>query len=128
MAGPGMKLIVRNLSDVTLVAFDEPSILESAMVERLGADLYRLVDQMDRTKLILDFSKVQFLASAAVGVVINLQKKIAARHGKLVICALRRELTKVFQIMKLEKLFTFCPDQAAALAVFGLQPEDAEEL
>jgi anti-anti-sigma factor len=124
MAGP--RLVVRNLSDVTLVSFDEPSILESAMVERLGTELYQLVAQ-GRKKLILDFAKVQFLASAAVGVVINLQKKVAAARGKLVICALRRELTRVFQIMNLEKLFTFCPNEAAALKVFGLVPADAEE-
>jgi len=72
-------------------------------------------------------AKVQFLSSAAVGVVIDLQKKVAAARGKLVICALRHELTKVFEIMKLEKLFTFCPDQAAALKVFGLVPEGAGE-
>jgi anti-anti-sigma factor len=127
MTGPGPKLTVRHVSDVTLVNFDEPSILESAMVQRLAAELYRLVDQSDCKKLILDFGKVQFLASAAVGIVIDLQKRVAARQGKLVICALRRELTKVFQIMRLEKLFTFCPDQAAALAVFGLTLQDTPE-
>jgi anti-anti-sigma factor len=127
MAGPGPKLVTHAVSDVTIVRFDEPSILEAAMVERLGLELYRLVDQMNRTKLILDFSKVQFLASGAVGVVISLQKKVAAAKGKLVICALRRELTKVFQILKIEKLFTFCADEAAALKIFGFTAEPPAE-
>ncbi len=122
MAGPAAKLVVRTVSDAMIVSFDEPSILEAAMVERLGAELYRLVDEMGCKKLILDFTKVQFLASGAVGIVINLNKKIAAVKGRLVICGLRKELLKVFQILKIEKLFAFRADEQEALKVIGLTP------
>jgi anti-anti-sigma factor len=119
MAGIGPQLVIRTAADITVVTLQEPSILEAAMVERMGTELYRLVDNGACKKLILDFTKVKFLASGAVGVLINLHKKFAATKGKLVVCGLRKELTKVFEILKIEKLFTFCPDEAAALAVLG---------
>ena len=116
----GAKLLIHTMWDVTIVNFEEARVLESAQIEQIGQELYRLVDAMDRKKLILDFSKVQFLASGAVGVVISLQKKMAAARGRLVICGLRKALMRVFGILKVEKLFTFCPDEAQALNVFGV--------
>jgi anti-anti-sigma factor len=126
MPAPGPKLIQRTVGDATVVTFREPSILEAAMIERLGTEMYQLVDQQHCRKLILDLTKVQFLASGAVGVIINLQKKMAAAKGRLVVCGLRKELMRVFQILKLEKLFTFCADEAAALQAFGLAAAEPE--
>lgn len=114
------KLVVQTIVDITTVSFEDARLLEAAQIEHMGTELYRLVDEMDRRKLILDFTKVQFLASAAVGVLINLRNKVNERKGKLVICGLRKPLMQVFEIMKLTKLFTFCPDDKAALKVFGI--------
>jgi anti-anti-sigma factor len=126
MPDSGPPLHIRTIADVTLVLFRESAIIEAALVERLGAELYRLVDQQHCRKLILDFTKVRFLASGAVGVVIALQKRMAAAKGRLVICGLRQELKRVFQLLKVEKLFSFCADEAQALGVFGLTPPQPE--
>jgi len=74
---------------------------------------------MDRKKLILDCTKVQFLASAAIGVFVNLQKKVAAIKGTLIICGLRQDLMRVFEITQLTKLFKFADDEGAALTFLG---------
>lgn len=77
------------------------------------------MDEMHRTKIILDFSNVQFLASAAIGLLMNLHRKSTAIKGTFVICSLRKELMKVFEIMKLTKVFKFAADEDAALALLG---------
>jgi len=82
-------------------------------------DLYRLVDEMNRKKIILDFAKVQFLASAAIGMLMNLHRKITAIKGTFVICSLRKDLMKVFEIMKLTKVFKFAANEDEALALLG---------
>jgi anti-anti-sigma factor len=105
--------------DVTIVDFQEARLLESNQIDAISNELYRLVDEMDTKKLILEMSKVQFLASAAIGVLIKLHKKSTAIKGTFVICGLRRELMKVFEIMKLTKVFKFAPDEKKALGVFG---------
>lgn len=114
------RLLIHSIRDVTVVNIEEPSILDFGQVDSLGQQLYDLVDNRNSRKLILDFTKVKFLSSSALGVLVNLQKKMTAIKGTLVICALRAELMKVFEITKLKKLFTFCNDEGAALEVFGV--------
>lgn len=115
----GAKLLIHTMWDVTIVNFEEARVLESAQIEQIGQELYRLVDAMDRKKLILDFSKVQFLASAALGMLITLQKKSTAIRGTLIICALRGELKKVFEIMKLTKVFKFAANEEESFKLLG---------
>jgi anti-anti-sigma factor len=105
---------------VTVANIEDASILDLAQVESLGQQLYDLVDTRNCRKLILDFTKVKFLSSSALGVLVNLQKKMTEIKGTLVICALRADLMRVFEITKLKKLFTFCDDETAALSVFGV--------
>jgi anti-anti-sigma factor len=115
----GANVHIRNEGDITIVNFEDPRLLEAYKIEQIGTELYPLVDKLDRKKLVLDFSKVQFFASAAIGLLINLQKKSAAIDGTLVICGLRNELKKVFELLKLTKVFTFCESVEAALESLG---------
>ncbi|HOA75944.1 MAG TPA: STAS domain-containing protein, partial [Phycisphaerae bacterium] len=85
-----------------------------------GEELYDLVDNKARKKLVLDFTKVQFLSSSALGVLITLRKKAAAIKGDVVLCGLRKDLMKVFEITNLNKVFTFAPTEEKALAHFGI--------
>lgn len=114
------RLLIQTMRDVTVANIEDASILDLAQVESLGQQLYDLVDTRNCRKLILDFTKVKFLSSSALGVLVNLQKKMTANKGTLVICALRADLMRVFEITKLKKLFTFTDDETAALAVFGV--------
>lgn len=114
------RLLIQTMRDVTVANIEDASILDLAQVESLGQQLYDLVDTRNCRKLILDFTKVKFLSSSALGVLVNLQKKMTANKGTLVICALRADLMRVFEITKLKKLFTFADDETAALAVFGV--------
>jgi len=112
-------LLIQKMWDVTLVTLQEPRLLESRQLDALGEELYRLTDQMDRKKLIVDCTKVQFMASAAISVFVNLQKKTSAIKGTLIICGLRKDLMRVFEITNLTKLFKFAADEKAALGLLG---------
>ena len=113
-------LVVTQIRDVTVVNFRDSSILDTVAVETIGRELYPLVDERAARKLILDFSSVRFLSSQMLGVLISLQKKSAAIKGEVVICGLRKELQKVFKIMKLEKVLSFAESEDRALNSFGV--------
>jgi anti-sigma B factor antagonist len=113
------KLVIQNIGDVTIVSLEEARLLDAFQIEQMGKELYRLVDDMDRKKLVLDFTKVQFLASTAVGVMVNLRNKSVAAKGQLIICGMKPQLKKVFEIMNLTKIFTFCADEKAAMKTLG---------
>ena len=108
-------LVISDIQGVTVVNFRNSSILDSVVVESIGNELYALVDEQARRKIVLDFSAVRFLSSQMLGALIALQKKSSEIKGKLVICGLRPNLFKVFGIMKLDKLLSFAKDEEAAL-------------
>lgn len=119
MAAP-VQIMVQKVQEVTVVDLQDARLLETHMIDEMGEQLYRLVDKLDRKKLVLDFSQVQFLSSAAIGVLLNLHKKSTAIKGTLVLCGLKKDILKVFEIMKLNKLLKVCADEREALAVFGV--------
>ncbi len=119
MPGSG-RLFIHPVRDVTVVNLADASILDAQQVQQIGDELYDLVDKQARRKIIIDFSKVRFLSSSALGVLITLRKKADQIKGKVVFCSLREDLRKVFKITNLEKMFEFYDNEEKALGVFGV--------
>lgn len=113
-------LLIQGIGDVTVVGFNDPSILEALMIQRIGDALNDLVEKQDKRKLILDFSNVRFLSSMALGMLLSLKKKADAGKGKVVLCGLKPELDKVFKLANLHRLFSMYPDETKALAGFDV--------
>jgi len=108
-------LMISTYQDVTVVNFQDSSILEGVALEAINRELTPLIDQQARRKIILDFSQVRFLSSSMIGVLINLHKKSLAIKGKIVICGLRDDLTKVFKMARLDKMLTFAGNETEAM-------------
>jgi len=112
------RLEVSEVGEVTVVRFVDRKILDEASIQELGQELFRLVEQDARKRLLLNFSSVEFLSSAALGKLITLDKKVKANAGKLKLSNIRPEIYEVFAITKLNKLFDIKDDEADALASF----------
>lgn len=112
-------LVIMPMQDVSLVDFQHASILDGQVIEAVGRDLYALVDDQARRKIILDFTKVRFLSSQMLGVIITLYKKSAAIKGQVVLCGLRPDLLKVFAIMKIDKLLKIVGTESQAMEAVG---------
>lgn len=120
---PASRLVIQEYAGVAVVTFTDSSILDSATIDQLGKDLYHLTDDLNKQKLIVDFTNVKFLSSQVLGVLITLNKKSAAIKGALALCAHKPDLMKIFTITSLDKLFKFFPDDASALKHFGVHVE-----
>ncbi|MBL9122711.1 MAG: STAS domain-containing protein [Planctomycetaceae bacterium] len=111
-------LEVSEVGDVTVVRFVDRKILDEANIQGLGQELFQLVEEENRGKLLLNFTTVEFLSSAALGKLITLDKKVKAHGGKLKLSNIRPEIYEVFAITKLNKLFDIREDESDALAAF----------
>jgi anti-sigma B factor antagonist len=109
---------IREVGDVTVVRFRDHKIIEDISIQELGQELFQLVEKDQRKKLLLNFSGVDFLSSAALGKLITLDKKMKAAQGVLKFCAIRPEIYEVFAITKLNRLFDIKDEEAGALAAF----------
>ena len=114
------ELLITPYRDVTVVNFQNISVLDSANIESLGRSLLDLVEKQDTRKLILEFSAVRFMSSQALGVLLQLKKALDPVHGQVVIAGIRPELHKVFKITNLHKMFIFHDTLDKALQEFNV--------
>ncbi len=117
MPGP-RRVEVNEVGEITVVHFRDQKIIEDLGIQEMGQELFQLVEGENRKKLVLNFSSVDFLSSAALGKLITLDKKTKARGGSLKLCNIRPEIYEVFAITRLNRLFDIRDDEADALAAF----------
>lgn len=116
MAAGQRRIDVEQVGDVTVARFTDKKILDENNIQVIGNQLFGLVEEEGRKKIVLDFSNVEYLSSAALGKLITMDKKTKAAGGKLRLCAIRPDIYEVFAITKLNKLFDIRDDQEQALA------------
>lgn len=112
------RLEVEDIGDVSVVNFTDRKILDEQNIQIIGEQLFSLVDELGRRKILLNFGNVEYLSSAALGKLITLNKKLQAAGGKLILCNIDPQIYEVFEITKLNKLFTIYKEEQAALQAF----------
>lgn len=110
------RLELEEVGDVTVAKFIDKKILDEGNIQIIGNQLFALTEEDHRQKIVLDFSNVEYLSSAALGKLITMDKKVKAAKGKLRLCAIRPDIYEVFAITKLNKLFDMKDTLEAALA------------
>ncbi|QDU80639.1 Putative anti-sigma factor antagonist BtrV [Polystyrenella longa] len=119
MSSGGLRRIdIDEFGDITIAKFIDNKILDETNIQIIGNQLFALVEQDGRKKIILDFSSVEYLSSAALGKLITMEKKVKAAQGNLRLCSIRPEIYEVFAITKLNQVFTICDDSDEALQSF----------
>ena len=103
----------------SVVEFRTASLMDPLILEEIGRELYRLVDDEDRRKLVLDFEKVQYLSSQAIGIILTLNKKLtgsSAGGDNLVLCGVGPQLMQLLKVTRLDRILTIKPSQKEAVA------------
>ncbi len=108
-----------NLKDVRVVEFTNSKILDEANIADIGASLNSLIDERAQPKLLLDFSNVEHLSSAALGMLINVNNRVKKVNGQLRLANIQPQIYDVFVITKLNKLFRILTTRQEAVASFG---------
>ncbi|MFQ5489218.1 MAG: STAS domain-containing protein [Phycisphaerae bacterium] len=117
---PSAPLLVETVKDVTVVSIQDASLVDGRIIDAVQKDLLDMVEKRARRRMIVDFSSVKFLSSAALGMLLTLHKAIGERRGLLVLCGLRTEIAKMFKLSGLHKFFTVKKDEKKALQDFGV--------
>ena len=81
----------------------------------------KLRDKLDQLieagnhQLVVDLERVEFMDSAALGVLVGALRKMEAHDGSLSLVCTRERLLKIFRITHLDKAFEIHPDVASAI-------------
>jgi anti-sigma B factor antagonist len=118
MEQPSSHVKIRREGPVSVVQFADRKILEELSIHEIGEELRTLADAEPQIKLLLDFGNVDHLASAALGMLITLHKKVQEQNGKLKLSNINRQIFQVFRITRLNRVFEIHDTTEQALKSF----------
>ena len=111
-------LTVIETDQARIVEFADRKILEELSIAEIGDELSKLVQDYPGLNLLLSFQHVEHLSSAALGMLITLNKEIEGKSGKLKLSEIAPQIYEVFKITRLNKLFDIYDSRDEALKSF----------
>ncbi|MEK6797328.1 MAG: STAS domain-containing protein [Planctomycetota bacterium] len=118
MANRQSHVSVKYTSGVQVVEFAERKILEELSISEIGEELAKLVALGGKAKLLLSFKNVEHLSSAALGMLITLNRQVEQAKGELRLADISPPIYEVFKITRLNKLFKICATTEEAMESF----------
>ena len=104
-----MKLVEGVVEDVTVL---EPhGRLDSAAAKEFGDRLTALV-QAGRSAILVDLKSIAYISSAGFHVLLDANRAMAKRQGKLALCGVIGEVRRLFEIGAFHEMFVICQTQA----------------
>ena len=92
----GKHVTFTDTNDVCVARFSDRKILEEFAIQEIEGELVGAVEATECIKLLLNFENVEHLSSAALGVLIKLNQKVAERKGRLVLAGINPNIFEVF--------------------------------
>ncbi len=106
---------VGNENGILVAEFWDCLRLDPGPVQDLRAKFDAHLRAGGRAVLVIDLLGVGFAGSASLGNFVALHKSARAKNGRLIFCNIDPQVFEVFKVIKLEPLFSFVGDRAAAL-------------
>lgn len=115
MAGSESRLKVRKVDGIVQVEFVDRNILDEGNIQSIGDEIAALIEAEPTPRLVLSFTNVEHLSSAALGTLITINNKVRAKSGQLRLSNIDPQIYEVFTITRLNKLFQIVPTVADAV-------------
>jgi anti-anti-sigma factor len=108
------RLQITRHDDIVVIRFLDQKLVGDLPIQ-LGQEFYGVAAQEDCTKILLNFSGVDFLASDMLGTVVSLSKTMKKKAGKLVLCEVCPYMRQVITVTKLDTILTVKVTEAEGL-------------
>ena len=109
-------LDIRKENGVFVISFKQASIGGIGEVEKIAETLRELIKDQNVCNMVVDFSTVSFFSSQMLGLLVDIWRRTKDKGGTLLISGINPQLTRVFRITHLDKLFDFHETTEAAVS------------
>lgn len=113
------RLRVSDTDGITLVEFVDRNILDEANIQAINEEITGVIERSDTPKILISFSNVDHLSSAALGALITINNKVREKSGQLHLANIDPQIYEVFVITRLNKLFNIHDTTDEARAAFA---------
>ena len=96
--------VVERRGTIQIVIFMVDHLIDQGIIQIVGKQLEQLVVKSGQPKMIIDFSNLDHVSSAMLGVLVDLHRTAQKMNGEVRLAALSPALSNVVKISQLEKL------------------------
>lgn len=100
------RIKVKRVDGVSQIEFVDRNILDEGNIQLIGDEIGKLIDAEPGPKLVISFANVEHLSSAALGALITINNRVKGKGGQLRLAQIDPTIYEVFQITRLNKLFS----------------------
>lgn len=111
-----MEINVERNGSVAVVAVSGE--VDAATAPQLRQQFDELLGESQQ-EFVIDLSQVSFMDSSGLASLVQLFKRVRIGHGDVRLCGLQPEVSRVFELTRLHRVFDVFPDRAAAVSSFG---------
>lgn len=111
-------ITVKPVDHLNVVHFNEGRLLDETLIRDVARELVSLAES-DEPRILLQFRNIEYLASAMLGKLITLQRRVQQNNGSLGFCDIPADTFEVFRISKLDSYFNIYDDVDRAVAAMS---------
>ncbi|HEV2295871.1 MAG TPA: STAS domain-containing protein [Tepidisphaeraceae bacterium] len=92
-----------------------PTSIDSSEFDRLNESLLDTLGKEPGAGWVLDLTRVAYMGSAVLGLMVNMRQVVMKAQGKLVLCGMNDRLMRIFETCCMERLFKIVPARPEAV-------------
>ena len=103
---------------VRVLVVDQDRLVDDLTLQDVHHELMELLNDKEEKCVVLDLTRVAFVSSAALGMLVRIRKRCGESGTTLKLCNVGTAVDEAFRITGLNTLFEIHPDAAQAVASF----------
>lgn len=112
-----MEVIKQEIKDeVRVISIDPARLVDTEIINQCYREIAAALDKSDESNVLLDFSRVNFMSSMGLGMLVRVNKRCKEYKISLRLCGISSEIMEVFRITGMNKLFDIHANADAAIA------------
>ncbi len=112
-------LMIQRMGEVHIIEILQPSVLDQHLIQRIRDGIMDLLVAGGTYKAVISFENVTHLASAMLGVLMELNKTTKEYKGEIRLSALKPNIAEVFKLTALDKVLKIYETTDKAMVKFA---------
>ncbi len=100
---------------IRVVKLEEPQVVDEQVAQQVGDKLNQILQEMSESAMLLNLTKVQFMASFMIGQLVLLRENARKKECQFAICNLNENLSETIKLLRIDEIVQVYENQAEAV-------------